>query len=62
MKAKHSDAILIFRMGDYYQIFNEDAEIAAPILGLNQAPGTLNQLSTSVDSVIVLLTLICLNS
>lgn len=47
MKAKHSDAILIFRMGDYYQIFNEDAEIAAPILGLNQAPWhaepTINQ-------------------
>lgn len=47
MKAKHSDAILIFRVGDYYQIFNEDAEIAAPILGLNQAPWhaepTINQ-------------------
>lgn len=47
MKAKHPDAILIFRMGDYYQIFNEDAEIAAPILGLNQAPWyvepTINQ-------------------
>lgn len=47
MKAKHPDAILIFRIGDYYQIFNEDAEIAAPILGLSQAPWcidlTLNQ-------------------
>lgn len=47
MKAKHPDAILIFRMGDYYQIFNEDAGIAAPILGLNQAPWhtepTINQ-------------------
>ena len=38
MKAKHSDAILIFRMGDYYQIFNEDAEIAAPILDLIKPP------------------------
>lgn len=38
MKAKHPDAILIFRVGDFYQMFNEDAETAAPILGLNQAP------------------------
>ena len=47
MKAKYPEAILIFRMGDFYQIFNEDAEIAAPILGLNQAPWhvepTINQ-------------------
>lgn len=47
MKAKHPDAIPIFCMGDYYQIFNDDAEIAAPILGLNQAPWhvepTINQ-------------------
>lgn len=47
MKAKHPDAILIFRIGDFYLIFNEDAEVAAPILGLNQAPWhaepTINQ-------------------
>lgn len=47
MKTKHPDAILIFRIGDHYQIFNEDAGIAAPILGLNQAPWyaepTINQ-------------------
>ena len=47
MKAKYPEAILIFRLGDYYQIFNEDAEIVAPILGLNLAPWhidpTINQ-------------------
>lgn len=47
MKAKCPEAILIFSIGDFYQIFNEDAEIAAPILGLNQAPWhvepTINQ-------------------
>lgn len=47
MKAKHPDAILLFRVGDFYQLFNEDAEAAAPILKLNLAPwhvdATLNQ-------------------
>ena len=47
MKAKHPDAILIFRIGDFYQMFNEDAEKAGPILKLNQAPWhiepTINQ-------------------
>ena len=38
MKAKHPDAILIFRIGDFYQIFNEDAEVAAPLLGFTLAP------------------------
>ncbi|MEW6266387.1 MAG: DNA mismatch repair protein MutS [Thermodesulfobacteriota bacterium] len=31
-KAKHADAILFFRMGDFYEMFFEDAEKAAPIL------------------------------
>ena len=47
MKAKYPEVILIFSIGDFYQIFNKDAEIAAPILGLNQAPWyvepTINQ-------------------
>ena len=29
------DAILFFRMGDFYELFLTDAQIAAPILGLN---------------------------
>lgn len=43
VKHQHPDALLIFRMGDYYQLFKEDAEVAAPILGLNLAPWLDNQ-------------------
>ncbi len=31
-KAEHPDAILLFRLGDFYEIFGADAERAAPIL------------------------------
>ncbi len=34
MKAKYPDAILFFRMGDFYEMFGEDARIAAPILDI----------------------------
>lgn len=34
MKAQHTDKILFFRMGDFYELFFEDATIAAPILGI----------------------------
>jgi DNA mismatch repair protein MutS len=33
-KERFPDAILLFRMGDFYEIFNEDAEQAAPIMGV----------------------------
>jgi len=32
IKREYSGAILFFRMGDFYEMFGEDAEIAAPIL------------------------------
>ncbi|MCP4655621.1 MAG: DNA mismatch repair protein MutS, partial [bacterium] len=32
VKAQHPDAILFYRMGDFYELFFEDAEKAAPIL------------------------------
>ncbi len=32
MKAVARDAILLFRLGDFYEMFNEDAKIAAPIM------------------------------
>lgn len=32
IKAEHQDAILLFRLGDFYEMFLEDAEIAAGIL------------------------------
>lgn len=33
-KNQHQDAILLFRMGDFYELFGEDAKVAAPILDL----------------------------
>ncbi len=33
-KARYPGMILLFRMGDFYEMFNEDAQVAARILGL----------------------------
>ncbi len=33
-KAEQPDALLFFRMGDFYELFFEDAQAAAPALGL----------------------------
>jgi DNA mismatch repair protein MutS len=33
-KAQHPDGILLFRLGDFYEIFFEDAETAAPVMGV----------------------------
>ena len=42
IKAKHPDALLLFRVGDFYETYMEDAPIAAKILGitLTQRSGT----------------------
>jgi DNA mismatch repair protein MutS len=34
LKARAPDALLLFRLGDFYELFLEDAEIAAPLLDL----------------------------
>jgi len=34
IKARHPDAILFYRMGDFYEMFGQDAVEAAPILGI----------------------------
>tara|TARA_B100000683_G_scaffold115321_1_gene113301 strand:- start:8972 stop:11575 length:2604 start_codon:yes stop_codon:yes gene_type:complete len=34
IKHEHPGTILFFRMGDFYELFHEDAEVAAPVLGL----------------------------
>jgi DNA mismatch repair protein MutS len=34
IKSRHQDAILFFRMGDFYEMFYEDAEVASRTLGL----------------------------
>ena len=34
MKAKHPDAILLFRCGDFYEAFGEDAKAVSEVLGI----------------------------
>ena len=34
VKEQYPDGILLFRMGDFYEIFFEDAEVAAPVMGI----------------------------
>jgi DNA mismatch repair protein MutS len=33
-KEQHPDGILLFRLGDFYEIFFDDAKVAAPIMGV----------------------------
>ena len=35
MKKKHPDAVLLFRVGDFYESYKQDAEKASMILDLN---------------------------
>jgi DNA mismatch repair protein MutS len=34
LKNAHPESILFFRLGDFYEMFGEDAQVAAPLLGL----------------------------
>ena len=34
IKAKHAGDILLFRLGDFYEMFYEDAKTAAKVLGI----------------------------
>ena len=34
IKAKYPDAILLFRVGDYYEVFDDDAKMTSKILGM----------------------------
>src|SRR5262245_41419736 len=34
MKAKYPDTILLFRLGDFYETFEEDAKITSKVLGI----------------------------
>ena len=36
IKAKHPDAILLFRVGDFYEMYGEDAVTGAETLGIVQ--------------------------
>lgn len=35
LKAKHPDAVMLFRCGDFYETYSTDAVVAAEILGSN---------------------------
>ena len=37
-KQKHPDAILFFRMGDFYETFYDDAKTCSRVCGLTQKP------------------------
>ena len=34
MKAKHPDSLLLFRMGDFYEAYGDDAKTASDVLGI----------------------------
>ena len=34
IKQAHEDKVVLFRMGDFFEMFHRDAEIAAPVLGI----------------------------
>ena len=36
IKSKHPDAILLFRVGDFYEMYGDDAVTGATILGIVQ--------------------------
>lgn len=43
IKKKHTDSILFFRMGDFYEMFNEDAKVASKILEIALTARNKNQ-------------------
>ena len=48
MKAKHPDAVLLFRVGDFYETFSSDAITASEILGI-PLPRRANGVAQSVE-------------
>ena len=45
LKAKHPDAMLLFREGDFYKLYKEDAVKAALILGI----ATMDKLTSGIE-------------
>ena len=58
MKAKHPDALMLFRCGDFYETYGEDAVVAAGILGItltkrnNSAENSIEMAVSELPSVI----------
>lgn len=40
LKSKHPDALILFRCGDFYETYNEDADAASEILGITRTRRT----------------------
>jgi DNA mismatch repair protein MutS len=49
IKAKYPDAVLLFRVGDYYEALYEDAEIVYKHLGITLCPSNDNDLKASAS-------------
>lgn len=49
LKAKHPDAVLLFRCGDFYETYAEDAVIAADILGITLTRRNNGNSSTATE-------------
>ena len=47
IKAANPDSMLFYRMGDFYELFFEDAEIASRALGHGQSPVRTRRLAAS---------------
>lgn len=45
LKQKHPDAILLFRMGDFYEARDKDAEVCSSILGITLTVRTNDKLA-----------------
>ncbi len=65
MKAKHPEALLLFRCGDFYETYCEDAIEASRILGITLTRrnngGSARWSMRWLDSLIMHSILICLN-
>lgn len=48
MKAKHPDAILLFRVGDFYETYKQDAVKASQILGITNTNRTIDGQETRI--------------
>ena len=46
LKAKHPDALLLFRCGDFYETYCDDAVTASRILGITLTPRWLGSHTT----------------
>ena len=46
MKRKHPDAVLLFRVGDNYETYNEDAVTASDVLGIDLTSRAVSRTKT----------------